>query len=251
MKDIRVLAVPVLVAAALAPGSAGAVSALGNFVSHSTDFSFGEADMTFGFDQSTISFALPQAEPGKALKSVKLRVDYSFVGTLEWTTQQSVEIWENTKGEDLYDFSALYADFLNYSYDPAGGTPELVIFENNLLVGFYAVEFCVIDTDPYVYDQECLANSDLSYSWAGSFDDSIGWLEPAFLAGYQGNGTIPVGFGIDWFTNSYLFPDFKLTGTATVVYEYAAPIPLPAGLPLLLAGLAMGAGLLRPWRRVG
>jgi hypothetical protein len=237
---------PLAVAAVLMPAAAGAVTALSSFVVHSTGFSFSEPDMTFGFEQSTISFALPQAEPGKALKSAILRVEYSFVGTLEWTTEQSVDAWEKEGGEEVWDNSVLYVDFPNYDHP---SKPALTIFTNEFLINFALVGDCVIGEDPYIYDEDCLDSFELSYSRSDAFDGTTGWFEPESLAGYQGAGTVPVLFGIDWVTSNYVFPDFTLSGTATVIYEYAAPIPLPAGLSLALAGLSGMGVLARPWRR--
>jgi hypothetical protein len=248
MELFRVVALAGAVAGLCVSG-AGAVSLNGNTVKHVVAFDITNADLSeWDWSRSWAALALPNADPTRKLRAASFRADYRFSGSQIVSAEEVLYLMNASDGEDIFDHSLLFLQF--------GGFPDLevefydhVAFWNEMYVFYRGAEQCFweenLDGDGNV-KPECVES--YAYSFEDAFEGSTGWLMADDPGAYAWPGIVPLLFGIDWMTNSYSFVDFRLTGTATVVYDYA-PIPLPAGLPLLLAGLASGAVLLRPWRR--
>lgn len=118
----------------------------------------------------------------------------------------------------------------------------------------------MIDVDalgPCAEDVGGLGQCSVVLSDARSNLSFLAAVEPSSFGTYEGLGTVDVNLLLEWTTLFTPFPPygtpffdgsgFNIAGTLRVTYTYddAALTPLPASLPLLLAGLSCLA-----WRRV-
>jgi hypothetical protein len=232
--------------------SASAVSLTPTQQTFSTGFALTEQDL----EVPDAGFSLPKADPSRKLVAAELQVAYRVETFLSFTYESKFGAGCADHPHDpedsviVIDGYCFYKDGYEDWYGEVGYYFDIWDLKDEAWVDlYYNVYYIGLNGPNYscieeTYDEDTgeitqtVDGQCVEDYWDISFDDLVegdsGPIALETLSLLKGPGSYLFPFD-GW--SSGLAPTAQITGTASITYSYA-PVPLPAGLPLALAGLA-------------